>query len=87
METIRNEVIAINEKYKDNEIFKNNALEKYKKIYLKKLLETDELNDPDLYEYYTLILEFMGVNSYVLDTEISKLKGNSKKIYNYITIK
>lgn len=78
-ESIRNEVIAINEKYKDNEFFKNNALEKYKKIYLKKLLETDELNDPDLYEYYTLILEFLGVNSYILENEISKLSTGRKK--------
>lgn len=77
-EIIKNEVIAINEKYKDNEFFKQNALEKYKKIYLKKLLETDELNDPDLYEYYTLILEFLGVNSYILESEIKKLKGSAK---------
>lgn len=79
-ETIRNEVISINEKYKDNEFFKQNALEKYKKIYLKKLLETDELNNPDLYEYYTLILEFLGVNSYVLETEIERLHNTSKKM-------
>ena len=77
-ETIRNEVIAINEKYKDNEFFKQNALEKYKKIYLKKLLETDELNEPDLYEYYTLILEFLGVNSYILESEMEKIKSGSR---------
>lgn len=77
-ETIRNEVIFINEKYKDNEFFKQNALEKYKKIYLKKLLETDELNEPDLYEYYTLILEFLGVNSYILESEMEKIKSGSR---------
>lgn len=77
-ETIRNEVIAINEKYKDNEFFKQNALEKYKKIYLKKLLETDELNESDLYEYYTLILEFLGVNSYILESEMEKIKSGSR---------
>ena len=76
-ETIRNEVIAINEKY--NEFFKQNALEKYKKIYLKKLLENDELNNPDLYEYYTLILEFLGINSYTLESEMQKLNGTSRK--------
>ena len=76
-ETIRNEVISINEKYKDNEFFKQNALEKYKKMYLKKLLETDELNNHDLYEYYTLILEFLGVNSYILESEIQKIKSNN----------
>jgi len=44
---------------------------------LKKLVGYED--DWPEYEYYKIILEFLGINSYVLDTEIKNLKNNSKK--------
>lgn len=56
-----------------------NAKEKtaLKKKYLTKILGYEK--DETEYEFYKIILEFLGIDEYVLDSEISAIKNIQKK--------
>jgi len=73
---VKNEVEIAKEKYKDNDFFKDKAIENLKKKFLKKILECEE-NEPE-YDYYKIVLEFLGIDEYVLDSELQEIKQNKK---------
>ena len=73
---VKNEVKLVKEKYKDNEFFKDKALDILKKKFLKKILECDE-NEPE-YDYYKIILEYLGIDEYILDSELQEIKQSTK---------
>ena len=76
-ETFYNEWKEVRE-YKTSKIIIGKELEELKKKYLKKILEYEK-DEPE-YEFYKIILEYLGIDEYVLESEIQNIKESKKTV-------
>ena len=74
---IKNKIVEINKKYANNEFFKEKAIISFRKKYICKISNLNENSNE--YEFYRIVLEYLGVDDYTLDYEIKNIKGTRKK--------
>ena len=76
-ESFKTKLKLIEEKYKDNDFYKQKALDTLRKEYLQRISEYTE-GDAE-YEFYKVILELVGLDDYVLDSELEEVANKPKK--------
>lgn len=74
---IKSKIAEINKKYANNEFFKEQAIINFRKRYIYKIADLNENSSE--YEFYHIVLEYLGVDDYTLDYEIEKIKRTRKK--------